>query len=173
MYCDSICAFISNFTGSNGPYGDCLKLLCHCVCRSFRSSCCRLSFSLCILCLVADSLAFYLKSVIFPGFKKLLAVGLFCVVNKLEIISNTVKYTVIPFTRVAQDKHWKTFLTFIYSPLNSEFKGSNNNQVSTEPGFFGSVHLCSEKNLEIRLHPPVQTLHSNTWERSTPPFFFF
>lgn len=55
-------------------------------------------------------------------------------------------------------------LRFIYSPINLEFRGSNNNQVKVASGFFGSVHLCRVENLEIRLHPPVQSLHCNSRE---------
>ncbi len=167
MYCDSICAFIFNFTGSKGPYGDCLKLLCHFVCRSFSSLCLCLGFIFAPYCLHTDAVAIYFELWIFSFTRmiKRLAVARVCVVKKLVTVQqgliSIVNCTVNVFSWAIWVNTGRRALRFIYSTITLSVEAQSiNNQVKEK-----SLGVCTSvewKDFKLRLHTLVHTLHNNT-----------
>lgn len=145
MCCDSICAFIFNFTGSKGPYGDCLKLLCHFVCKSFSSLNCYFGFHPCTLLLVCRPGCTYYFEMEIAAFTRMIKRWA------------AVKAASLDFECKMQSSHsagpleintTRRALKFIYMPLNAYFRGNNNNQVKVQFCFFGSTEVCRMKTLK-------------------------
>lgn len=131
MYCDSICAFISNFAGSKGPYGDCRKPLCHRVCKNLSALCIATWGSRTRCCLPRRTSTL----VVVLLFKKVHRrndwnTGKGASVCVWDGKPRSEGRTVILFGRAAQDKHGKEPPQSLCIPLtNFDFAGCTNNWV--------------------------------------------